>query len=145
MFSHYTDSNKEIICKGGFLLAEKNFLVDHLISEIKGGTFQLVDKKLPSEHILADQFNVPRMVARKAYEQLQDLGFIYSKQGKGSYVQETKKKIPLILFVEYSLSVSFLISLFPLCPKPFMLINIMSTIVPSISYIVVLDLIIFKI
>jgi hypothetical protein len=50
MFSHYTDSNKEIICKGGFLLAEKNFLVDHLISEIKGGTFQLVDKKLPSEH-----------------------------------------------------------------------------------------------
>ncbi|MDQ7863085.1 winged helix-turn-helix domain-containing protein [Peribacillus frigoritolerans] len=56
--------------------------MDHLISEIKSGTFQL-DKKLPSEHILADQFNVPRMVVRKAYEQLQDLGFIYSKQGKG--------------------------------------------------------------
>lgn len=77
-------------------MAEKNFLVDHLISEIKSGTFQL-DKKLPSEHILADQFNVPRMVVRKAYEQLQDLGFIYSKQGKGNYVQETKKQIPLIL------------------------------------------------
>ncbi|USK73823.1 GntR family transcriptional regulator [Peribacillus frigoritolerans] len=77
-------------------MAEKNFLVDHLISGIKSGTFQL-DKKLPSEHILADQFNVPRMVVRKAYEQLQDSGFIYSKQGKGSYVQETKKQIPLIL------------------------------------------------
>ncbi|MFC9600112.1 GntR family transcriptional regulator [Peribacillus butanolivorans] len=77
-------------------MAEKNFLVDHLISEIKRGTFQL-DKKLPSEHILADQFNVPRMVVRKAYEQLQDLGYIYSKQGKGSYVQDSKKQIPLIL------------------------------------------------
>lgn len=77
-------------------MTEKIALVDHLISEIKRGTFH-TDKKLPSEHVLAEYFNVPRMVVRKAYEQLQDLGYIYSKQGKGSYVQDSKKKIPLIL------------------------------------------------
>ncbi|MGE8078894.1 GntR family transcriptional regulator [Peribacillus loiseleuriae] len=77
-------------------MTEKVILVDHLISEIKKGTFQS-NKKLPSEHVLADQFKVPRMVVRKAYEQLQDLGYIYSRQGKGSYVQDSKKQIPLIL------------------------------------------------
>lgn len=78
------------------LVTEKVVLVDHLISEIKKGKFQS-NKKLPSEHVLADQFKVPRMVVRKAYEQLQDLGYIYSKQGKGSYVQDSKIQIPLIL------------------------------------------------
>jgi GntR family transcriptional regulator len=44
------------------------------------------------------------MVVRKAYEQLQDLGFIFSKQGRGSYVQNRKQQIPLILTGDISFS-----------------------------------------
>jgi GntR family transcriptional regulator len=75
---------------------EKTVLVDKLIFDIRQGFYKPNDK-LPSENELADQYKVPRMVVRKAYERLQELGYIFSKQGKGSYVQNQKLQIPLIL------------------------------------------------
>ncbi|WP_121614453.1 GntR family transcriptional regulator [Mesobacillus foraminis] len=77
-------------------MGEKALLVDKMIEEIKGGKYKPHDK-LPSENELADQHKVPRMVVRKAYERLQELGYIFSKQGKGSFVQNHKLQIPLIL------------------------------------------------
>ncbi|WP_409975367.1 GntR family transcriptional regulator [Bacillus sp. Bva_UNVM-123] len=44
-----------------------------------------------------NQYKIPRIVVRKAYEQLQERGLVYAKQGKGSYVQARKQQIPLIL------------------------------------------------
>ncbi|WP_394138830.1 GntR family transcriptional regulator [Cytobacillus oceanisediminis] len=84
-------------------MSEKMLLVDELISKIKEGTYK-PNEKLPSENELADQYRVPRMVVRKAYEQLQELGFIFSKQGRGSYVQNRKRQIPLILTGDVSFS-----------------------------------------
>lgn len=77
-------------------MCEKTMLVDQLILEIKKGKYKPNDK-LPSENEMADRFRVPRMSVRKAYERLQELGYIFSRQGKGSYVQNRKQQIPLIL------------------------------------------------
>ncbi len=90
--------------KGGYAkLSEKAILVDTLISEIQKGNYKPNDK-LPSENELADYYQVPRIVVRKAYERLQELGYIFSKQGKGSYVQNQKLQIPLILTGDVSFS-----------------------------------------
>lgn len=84
-------------------MCEKLILVDALIYDIKTGKYKPNDK-LPSEHEMADRFKVPRIVVRKAYERLQELGMIFSKQGKGSYVQNRKLQIPLILSGDISFS-----------------------------------------
>jgi GntR family transcriptional regulator len=84
-------------------MSEKMMLVDELISKIKEGTFKPNDK-LPSENELADHYKVPRIVVRKAYEHLQELGYIFSRQGRGSYVQNRKPQIPLILTGDISFS-----------------------------------------
>jgi GntR family transcriptional regulator len=84
-------------------MCEKLMLIDKLIVDIKDGKYKPNDK-LPSENQLADEFKVPRMVVRKAYERLQELGYIFSRQGKGSYVQNRKQQIPLILSGDVSFS-----------------------------------------
>lgn len=62
------------------------------------------DEKLPSENELAEEYNVPRIVVRKVYEQLEELGYIYTKQGKGSYVKDRYYQIELVLFGKESFS-----------------------------------------
>ncbi|MDF2837674.1 MAG: GntR family transcriptional regulator, partial [Paenibacillus sp.] len=62
------------------------------------------DDKLPSENELADRFKVPRITARKTYERLQELGYIYSRQGKGSFVQDRNLRIPIVLTANKSFS-----------------------------------------
>lgn len=71
-------------------------IADKLIFLITSGRFKAHDK-LPSENEIADKFKVPRIVARKAYERLEDLGYVYKKQGKGSYVRERSRQIELVL------------------------------------------------
>lgn len=71
-------------------------IADQLMSRISSGKYKAHDK-LPSENEIAEKYKVPRIVARKAYERLEELGFIYKKQGKGSYVQERTKQIELVL------------------------------------------------
>lgn len=84
-------------------MSEKTKVVDRMIMEIREGKYKPSDK-LPSENDLADQYKVPRMVIRKAYERLQELGYIFSKQGKGSFVQNQSLQIPLILTGDVSFS-----------------------------------------
>ncbi|TDF94737.1 GntR family transcriptional regulator [Paenibacillus piri] len=84
-------------------MSEEMDIMDHLIAAIQSGKYE-PDDKLPSENELADRFKVPRMTARKAYERLQELGYIYSKQGKGSFVQDRNLRIPLTLSAGKSFS-----------------------------------------
>lgn len=84
-------------------MAGEMAIVDELIADIESGKYDS-DDKLPSENELADRFKVPRITIRKAYERLQELGYIYSKQGRGSYVQERKNQIPLMLSGNVSFS-----------------------------------------
>lgn len=77
-------------------------LVDVLTLTINEGVYK-PNERLPSENELADQYKIPRIVVRKAYEQLQERGLVYAKQGKGSYVQARKVTLGLIFAVAASL------------------------------------------
>ena len=78
-------------------------IVDKLVSLIASGKYNAYDK-LPSENEIADQYKVPRNTARKAYERLEELGYIYKEQGKGSYVKDRYKQIELVLSGDVSFS-----------------------------------------
>jgi GntR family transcriptional regulator len=84
-------------------MADEMVIVDGIIADIQSGKFDPHDK-LPSENELADKYFVPRITIRKAYERLQELGYIYSKQGRGSFVKERKIQIPLVLSGNVSFS-----------------------------------------
>ncbi|MDA8424688.1 MAG: GntR family transcriptional regulator [Treponema sp.] len=58
--------------------------------------------KLPSEHELASRFSVPRMTIRGAYLKLEDMGLVYSQQGKGRFAALPRKTIELSLSGETS-------------------------------------------
>jgi GntR family transcriptional regulator len=78
-------------------------IVDKLVSLIVSGKYNAHDK-LPSENEIADQYKVPRITARKAYERLEELGYLYKKQGKGSYVKDRYQQIELVLSGDVSFS-----------------------------------------
>lgn len=78
-------------------------IVDKLIFLIVSGKY-IAHDKLPSENEIADQYQVPRITARKAYERLEELGYIYKKQGKGSFVKDRYKQIELVLSGDVSFS-----------------------------------------
>ena len=88
---------------GCMTMSNETEIVDKLVSLIVSGKYNAHDK-LPSENEIADQYKVPRITARKAYERLEELGYIYKKQGKGSYVKDRYKQIELVLSGDVSFS-----------------------------------------
>lgn len=62
---------------------------EYLINEIKAGTFQ-PDQRIPSERELSEQFKVGRMTVRQALLELAHEGKIYTRMGKGTFVQAPK-------------------------------------------------------
>lgn len=73
----------------------EDLIVDKIIKNINKGVYK--SPKLPSENTLAEQMKVPRIVARKAYEKLDAMGYTYSLQGKGRYIKTKRSKIELVL------------------------------------------------
>ncbi|KLU60271.1 putative HTH-type transcriptional regulator YurK [Peptococcaceae bacterium CEB3] len=71
-------------------------IAERLISEIVSGRYN-VHERLPSENEIAGKYKVPRITARKAYEKLEELGYVYRQQGKGSYVKDRLTQIELVL------------------------------------------------
>ena len=66
------------------LLADR---VYHLLfTRISNGDYP-PDQRLPSEHDLAEQFQVSRPIIREALERLRSNDLIYSRQGAGSFVR----------------------------------------------------------
>lgn len=51
-------------------------IFDKLMFDINQGMYKENDK-FPSENEIADIYHVPRIIARKVYEQLENLGYIY--------------------------------------------------------------------
>ncbi|NGP45091.1 GntR family transcriptional regulator [Bacillaceae bacterium SIJ1] len=84
-------------------MPEELDIVDHLIAHLQGEKYE-ADDQLPSENELAHLFRVPRITVRRAYERLQELGYIYTKQGKGRFVKDRQKNIPIVLFTYKSFS-----------------------------------------
>lgn len=71
-------------------------IADTLIKEFKQDMYKK-DEKIPSENTMAVRFGVTRIEIRKAYEKLKELGYIYSKQGYGSFFSGKQEKIRLIM------------------------------------------------
>lgn len=81
----------------------ENLIIDKLISEINNDKYK-IHEKLLSENELADYYKVPRITARKAYKKLEEMGYIYSKQGKGRYLKGKQQYIELHLSGDKSFS-----------------------------------------
>jgi GntR family transcriptional regulator len=74
----------------------ESLIVDELIQDIVQGKFP-AEGQLPSENELAQQYQVPRITVRNAYLKLEDMGYIYSKQGKGRFLKKKRQQIELFL------------------------------------------------
>ncbi|MBC8014560.1 MAG: GntR family transcriptional regulator [Sporomusaceae bacterium] len=77
-------------------MVPEDLIVDKFIRDINKGVYNDAEK-LPSENMLAGIMKVPRIVARKAYEKLDAMGYTYSAQGKGRYVKTRRSKIELVI------------------------------------------------
>jgi len=77
-------------------LDDELMIVDDLIQAIVQGKYQANDR-FPSENELADQYKVPRIKVRNAFLKLEEMGYIYSQQGKGRYLKDKQKQIELHL------------------------------------------------
>lgn len=62
---------------------------EYLVTEMKAGHYG-PDQRLPSERELSEQFQVGRMTVRQALLELIHEGKIYTRMGKGTYVQGPK-------------------------------------------------------
>ncbi len=65
---------------------------DHLVEQIASGAYA-PEARLPTEHELADFFDVSRPIVRDALSRLREDGLIYSRQGSGSYVRARRKEL----------------------------------------------------
>ena len=71
-------------------------ILDDLIIEITQGKYDANDR-FPSENELADHYHVPRIKVRHALLKLEDMGYLYSKQGKGRFIKPKQRQIELHL------------------------------------------------
>lgn len=76
-------------------IIDKN-IRDNIIENINQGKYK-TDGKLPSDNELALKYGVPRIKIRKIYERLEDMGYIYSLQGRGRFFKGKSEHIELVL------------------------------------------------
>lgn len=74
----------------------QNEIIDNLLLDIREGKYES-DEKLPSDNVLAEKYSVPRLKVRKAYERLEQMGYIYSLQGRGRFLKQRGESIELAL------------------------------------------------
>ena len=78
------------------LTGNESRILDDMLRSISQGKYKEHDR-LPSENELANYYNVPRINAEKVFLEMEDMGVIYSKQGKGRFLKPEKQKIELHL------------------------------------------------
>ncbi|MED1090736.1 GntR family transcriptional regulator [Bacillus paramycoides] len=66
-------------------------IIDQIILQISNETLK-VDDSLPSMRSLARDLKVSVITSKRAYEELEKAGYIYSIVGKGSFVAKQNKK-----------------------------------------------------
>jgi DNA-binding GntR family transcriptional regulator len=60
-------------------------LADIVAAQIAAGTL-VVDRPIPAEARLAEEYGVARLTARRAVRELRERGLVYTVQGKGTFV-----------------------------------------------------------
>lgn len=74
---------------------------DWLRDQIEAGGYD-VDEKLPSEKQLGNRFDVSRVTVRRALQTLEHEGYIYRRQGLGSFVQERRAPQGLVRLTDFA-------------------------------------------
>ena len=74
---------------------------DWLREHIEQGTYD-VDEKLPSEKEIGERFDVSRVTVRRALQTLESEGFIYRRQGLGSFVKERRAAQGLVRLTDFA-------------------------------------------
>ena len=79
----------------------ENEIMDNLLLDIRECKYEF-DDKMPSDNKLAEKYGVPRLKVRRVYEKLEQMGYIYSLQGRGRFLKRRGKYIELVLSGEES-------------------------------------------
>ncbi len=74
----------------------EQMIVDDLLKAIMQDKFR-PNERLPSENELANDYKVPRIKVRNALLKLEEMGYIYSQQGKGRFLKGSQQQIELHL------------------------------------------------
>jgi len=71
-------------------------IIDNLLLDIRENKYSS-DEKLPSDNEIAEKYGVPRIKVRNVYKRLEQMGYIYSLQGRGRFLKKRGNSIELIL------------------------------------------------
>ncbi|WP_105436766.1 FadR/GntR family transcriptional regulator [Neorhizobium sp. T25_13] len=71
-----------------------DIVFERMLRAIKSGAYK-PDERLPTEHELANEFEVSRPIIREALRRLREQGLIYSRRGAGSFVRALGLREPL--------------------------------------------------
>ncbi len=74
---------------------------DYLREQIESDAYA-TDEKLPSEKELGDLFDVSRVTVRRALQTLEHEGYIYRRQGLGSFVQDRQAAQGLVRLTDFA-------------------------------------------
>jgi len=74
---------------------------DYLRRQIEEGAYG-VDDKLPSENELGERFGVSRVTVRRALQTLEHEGYIYRRQGLGSFVKDRRAAQGLVRLTDFA-------------------------------------------
>jgi len=74
---------------------------DYLREQIESGGYE-IDEQLPSEKQLGATFDVSRVTVRRALQTLEHEGYIYRRQGLGSFVQERHETQGLVRLTDFA-------------------------------------------
>jgi len=75
--------------------AKFTIIKEHICKKIESGQW-LQNSKVPSENVLAEQFSVSRMTARRALQDLTEQGLLVRSQGAGTFVATFKSQSSLL-------------------------------------------------
>lgn len=78
-------------------------LKDYLFQLISTEKFP-IKFKLPSEHQLVEQFQIPRIKVRNVYTLLEKMGLIYSIKGVGRFIKYQQKQLDVVMSGNVSFS-----------------------------------------
>ena len=74
----------------------EKILFEFLLDKIVSGSYP-PGERMPSENVLAEEFQVSRITVRNAFTMLESMGYIYSVQGKGRFLKDRHKTLVLNL------------------------------------------------
>ncbi|WP_313432953.1 GntR family transcriptional regulator [Siminovitchia terrae] len=94
----------------------EQMIVDDLLESIMQDKFR-PNERLPSENELANDYKVPRIKVRNALLKLEEMGYIYSQQGKGRFLKGSQQQIELHLTGSKSFTEKMLSAGYPLETK----------------------------